>query len=188
MVREVPSNRALLFKSSDLELSGPRWDMSHKPLPEQSDAPGWEGALGEALWALMVQSPVSQPWRHHLSNLSLSGVGPEGSCRKGTGKHSGWSPRNLSTPLPLPLHRAWQRPAERSCHHPQESPSRVLGLPWCRPALCCQLCRQSGGIQGCLHPPLPVLGGLVPGEPRWDPEPPAPALLLCPRLLLPSAF
>ena len=46
MVWEVPSNRALLFKSSDLELSGPRWDMSHKPLPEQSDAPGWEGALG----------------------------------------------------------------------------------------------------------------------------------------------
>ena len=59
MVHEVPGNTALLFKSSDLELSGPRWDMSHSPFLSKVrplDGRGLWGRLSEPSW-FRVQCP-----------------------------------------------------------------------------------------------------------------------------------
>lgn len=59
MVQEVPGNTALLFESSDLQLSGPRWDMNQSPFLSRVrplDGRGLWRRLSEPSW-FRVQGP-----------------------------------------------------------------------------------------------------------------------------------
>lgn len=97
------------------------------------------------------------------------------SCQKEQGKHCGRCPRNLNAPC-------------LSCTGPGSIlKSLLVEYQLCLGAtlfFAVRDCRQGGGIQGRAYVLVFSCSGW-PGtrQPRWDPKPLVPALLLCPRLL-----